>query len=392
MVGPAPQTTPVARRVKPARVARALLLALVFAGLGACGGGDDGERRAPIGLVLLEQGQVEEGLAQLRQREPGGPDRLPGWATEGVQALLRQRQLDAIDSLLASWPPPVRWPAGLRYLAANHSVMRGDEERAIGLYEGLGDDPEYAGRALHELASLHLMQGRAAEAAEVARRGLAADAERQPLRLLLVRALVDQGETAEALQVASALPRSAARFQSIGEAWLAAGEPDSAVANLTQALYIAPSVPEVRYLLGQALLAQGNATRAAKALSPLAQSGEPYKDSQLYLSRAWRELGREAAADSMQAKWEWLDLERRVRELRAEGLRALRAGDAGAALVAFDGALELAPASSELHNDRGTALAQLGRMDEARTAFEEALRLAPGNEAARSNLQRVAGD
>lgn len=387
MVGPAPQTTPRARRVKPARSV-ALGLLLFFA---ACGGGEEADGPAEIGLVLLQQGQVEAGLEQLRQHDPGGPDELPGWATEGVQALLRGRQLDTVDSLLASWPPPARWPAQLRYLAANQSVLRGDEERAIALYEELAADDEYSGRALHELASLHLMQGRALEAESAARRGLEADPERHPLRLLLVRALVEQGETQAALEVAGTLPRSAARFQSMGEAWLAAGQADSAVAQLTQALYIAPSVPEVRYLLGQALLAQGNAVRAAKALSPLAQSGEPYKDSQLYLSRAWRELGRAAAADSMAAHWEWLDLGRRVQELRATGLRALRRGDAAAALAAFDTALGLAPGSSELHNDRGTALARLGREDEARQAFAEALRLGPGNDAARQNLERLGG-
>ena len=60
------------------------------------------------------------------------------------------------------------------------------------------------------------------------------------------------------------------------------------------------------------------------------------------------------------------------------------------ALAATDQAIRLNPSVANAPNHRGIALAQLGRRDEARTAFETALRLEPGHSDARRNLAAVA--
>ncbi|MCB1488655.1 MAG: tetratricopeptide repeat protein [Bauldia sp.] len=53
----------------------------------------------------------------------------------------------------------------------------------------------------------------------------------------------------------------------------------------------------------------------------------------------------------------------------------LRAGDAEAALTAFDAALALAPQFPEAHCSRGAALQELGRLEEALAAFDRAITL-----------------
>lgn len=69
------------------------------------------------------------------------------------------------------------------------------------------------------------------------------------------------------------------------------------------------------------------------------------------------------------------------------GLRAEAAGGRDAsALALYDRAVALDAGIAALHNNRGVALAALGRKDEARAAFREALRLDPGFGPARDNL------
>ncbi len=58
------------------------------------------------------------------------------------------------------------------------------------------------------------------------------------------------------------------------------------------------------------------------------------------------------------------------------------AGDYAGALAAADRAVDAAPADAAALNDRGTALAELGRHDEAHTAFGRAIGLKPGFSAA----------
>ena len=63
----------------------------------------------------------------------------------------------------------------------------------------------------------------------------------------------------------------------------------------------------------------------------------------------------------------------------------LRAGDAAAALIAYDGVLDARPAASVLVN-RSLALAQLARFDEAIDGLRQAVALAPGDREALINL------
>lgn len=72
--------------------------------------------------------------------------------------------------------------------------------------------------------------------------------------------------------------------------------------------------------------------------------------------------------------------------LFAEGLAAMQRKDWSAAERLNAEALRLNPRSADALNNRGWALAQLGRVDEAKRAYEQALQLDPHHDRARNNL------
>ena len=55
----------------------------------------------------------------------------------------------------------------------------------------------------------------------------------------------------------------------------------------------------------------------------------------------------------------------------------------------YEQALRLDPDIAEAHNNLGSVLLQLGRIDEAAPQFEAALRLRPDYARARANLERL---
>lgn len=79
---------------------------------------------------------------------------------------------------------------------------------------------------------------------------------------------------------------------------------------------------------------------------------------------------------------EWLRVRRRSRPERALGLfhRGVQASERGHhahAVKMFTRALDLSPATSQLHHHRGAALAELGRIHEAIVDYDTAARLSP---------------
>ncbi len=83
-----------------------------------------------------------------------------------------------------------------------------------------------------------------------------------------------------------------------------------------------------------------------------------------------------------------------IREIRgarhyAEGTRALGASDPARAVAELELAAELVPEASEIQNHLGLAYWSEGRPENARAAFERALELDCGNEAARLNLDNL---
>jgi Flp pilus assembly protein TadD len=77
----------------------------------------------------------------------------------------------------------------------------------------------------------------------------------------------------------------------------------------------------------------------------------------------------------------------RAARLYDAGTRALDRGELARAIGDLERAAALAPQASEIQNHLGLAYAAAGRPDDAHRAFERALALDCGNEAARHNLR-----
>lgn len=71
------------------------------------------------------------------------------------------------------------------------------------------------------------------------------------------------------------------------------------------------------------------------------------------------------------------------------GTRSLEAGDAATAVAELSRAADLVPHASEIQNHLGMAYWTLGELDEAESAFDQALVLDCDNEAARLNRERL---
>ena len=67
----------------------------------------------------------------------------------------------------------------------------------------------------------------------------------------------------------------------------------------------------------------------------------------------------------------------------------MQSGDAAAAVGYYDEALLRNPFYMNAHFNRAVALARLGRIPEARDAYERALRIDPAFAPARENLERL---
>lgn len=74
-----------------------------------------------------------------------------------------------------------------------------------------------------------------------------------------------------------------------------------------------------------------------------------------------------------------------------QGLAKRALGDASGALQSQQKARALDPSRAEIHNNIGNVYADLGRFDEAKKAFEQALSIDPNFLEARQNLSRIAG-
>ena len=75
--------------------------------------------------------------------------------------------------------------------------------------------------------------------------------------------------------------------------------------------------------------------------------------------------------------------------LYSAGTRSLEAGDAAMAVVELSRAADLVPHASEIQNHLGMAHWTLGELDDAESAFDQALVLDCENEAARLNRERL---
>jgi tetratricopeptide (TPR) repeat protein len=201
--------------------------------------------------------------------------------------------------------------------------------------------------------------------------------------------LVDTGREAEAMALLdSTVPMArdlALVYFRAGQAFAERGEAGRAVALLQRAHDRAPDRPEIRLVLGQALLDAGRPDEAAPHLLAALEAGVRPDLAAFDLARARAAAGDRAGARAALRRIPdpgRLDAASQL----AAGRLALEVGDADFALGVLEPAARAAPADARIAEALGLALEAAGRRDEAIAALERARALDPRSATARLNL------
>ncbi|AKS43308.1 tetratricopeptide repeat protein [Wenzhouxiangella marina] len=186
------------------------------------------------------------------------------------------------------------------------------------------------------------------------------------------RVLLELGQNEPARQAseqALALnPDDAAALAVHGEALLALGQAETAIASLTRALTIEPRADRLHYPLAMAHRALGDSEAMQRELERVGRIGVVPDDP----------VGEFLAAHARGS---------RIHSLR--GREAFQAGDYPAALALFERASQFAPDDPGLWTNLGATQAALGRNAAAITSLQRALELEPENDTARINLAEI---
>jgi Flp pilus assembly protein TadD len=221
---------------------------------------------------------------------------------------------------------------------------------------------------------------------------LEATGENWVARAALGTAALESGRNGEAVaQLTQAIrlaPDAPALHNNLGQAFDRLGRGPEARAAYEGELRIYPASVEARYNLGNRLLAEGRPTEAAAAFRELIRRAPGHAGARRGLGLA---LGRTGAFGEAVGQFrEAVRLEPRDAESRyGLGLALARTGATDEAIDALRESLALRPGSAETFNSLGALLAEKGRTDEAARLFREALRLDPGHAGARRNLEKV---
>jgi tetratricopeptide (TPR) repeat protein len=244
------------------------------------------------------------------------------------KVLLGARYVDAAEPALlnaaALDPADVRWPYYLGHLYRAKGAVR---EAAAQFERALERRPTDV-PTLIWLADTYVSDGRPDAAEPLVQRALSAD------------------------------PRSVAALYQGGRLALARNDYGLAVKQFESALEGDPGAAAIHYPLALAYRGLGNAARA-----------------ETHLARRSRENRVVTPADPLME-----EVERTVAgplAFEVRGVEALSRSDWPAAVEAFREGTALAPRSASLHHRLGTALAMMGKADEAKREFEAAVAVTP---------------
>jgi Flp pilus assembly protein TadD len=234
----------------------------------------------------------------------------------------------------------------------------------------------------HELAgALALLQAGQHDEAGAALAALAAAGHADP-RLDYLRGLAalaqDQDEEACAhLQAAArALPDHPAVLGNLGLCLMRLGHHQEAMAALDRAVALAPGMADLHHNRGLALLRSNRRAEAAEALRRVADLAPTRPSAWIALGECLHDLDRhEEARDAYQCAAALAPDDAGV-ALRQAALAYDTEDDQGT-LKAADRALALDAGLAGAWRERAGALRRLGRLDEAETSVDQALRLVP---------------
>lgn len=230
-----------------------------------------------IADLRRHQNRLRDSLTHLEQAVQRDPDYLWAW-----------RELAEVRALLGEHAAAEEAYRHARDLAPEDSVSdglyaflfkhRGERDRGIPWLERAAErQPDYLW-AWRELAELHLVADRPAEAERAARRGLEKCPDAAPLHGILAESLRRQGHLPEAVRVvtkALELAPQAAQLWALRAELAAASEDASNAIEAAARAVSLDQAPEFAALHAQALLAAGRDTEAEIALVRALKATEP---------------------------------------------------------------------------------------------------------------------
>lgn len=177
----------------------------------------------------------------------------------------------------------------------------------------------------------------------------------------------------------------------LGELFLGVGSLDRALAYFEEALALGPVNETVHFYRGVIFRAKGEEGEAADIFARLDENFLKQAAAHIFAGKIYSEAGNNRAA--LAAYQQGIALGGRTEGNYREVVRlALLQADYLAAVTALLELAELRPEDAGIWNELGLIYVAVGDGERARRAFEQALVVDPGNEAARGNLEELGGD
>ncbi|MFZ0547028.1 MAG: tetratricopeptide repeat protein, partial [Candidatus Promineifilaceae bacterium] len=174
----------------------------------------------------------------------------------------------------------------------------------------------------------------------------------------------------------------------LGELFLSVGNLDRALAYFDDAIPLAPVNETVYFYEGIIFRAQGDERKAAEYFAMLDENFLKQSAAQVFAGRIYSKAGNNRAA--LAAYQQAVALGGRTEGNYRELIRlALLQEDYPAAITGMVELAQLRPQDASIWNELGLLYVQLGDTDRAKMAFEQALMVDEGFEAARENLARL---
>ncbi len=358
---------------------------------------DYGEARNNLGLVLIQAGDDQNGIAALREAVRLDPNYAEAHANLGA-ALTPTDPEEAIRELERAVALAPNFVKALFNLATAYgsSPTHGSAQEIAQLRKVIDLDPAFA-RAHFALGKALLTDGKVADAVGALQEAARLEPDNGETHYQLGLALARAGRKEEAsaelrkgreLSAADDRGRNAALDIAEGRAALDRGDVDTAAAKLRHAAQLAPDSPDAQQLLATAL---ANGKRVAELegyirdgkfseVEPLlaAYVKERPASTWGWYALGYSQFGQQKIGDSIRSLAKSLELDVRNAEAhKILGRDLMIIGRFDAAQVEFEQAVRYKPDSAESHYNLGKLFSVQDNWEPARKAFEGALRVDP---------------
>ena len=313
-----------------------------------------------LGNIAMEQGKFPEAERRFRKALEYEPNFTDARNSLGILFNKLGRSEDAMKEFLQVAAIDPEYAEAHNNIGIIHKE-RGRVAEAIASFKrAIAADPEFAG-SYSNLALVLEQKGDLKGAEEQYRNALRRDPASVQVRTNYGGLLYAMGRFEQArveLEKAIAFdPRDASAHNNLGAVYGRLGRTVDEIASYRKAISIQPNYADVHHNLGLALVKKGDVEEGERELRESLAIDRRYGPAYLNLARSF--IGRG------------------------------RFGEAAEILVA--GTKEI-PGDADLHGMLGEAYLRLGQRDRAMAAFEQSLRLKPGQDDLRQRLKSLAGD